>query len=168
MENQQPTKPLDPERERSMTFFDSSAASYRQNPCKTKVRPHLDMVARFESFVLLPGEKKVEVEVDTRIPSTAIFTFNKEDHTLGNMIRSRLITSSHVLFSGYKVPHPLVPKFILRVQTDGQITPKEAVITACHELVKDLGSLSREFTKEYELRKMVGAGAQQQNAQNGV
>lgn len=48
MENQQPTKPLDPERERSMTFFDSSAASYRQNPCKTKVRPHLDMVARLE------------------------------------------------------------------------------------------------------------------------
>ncbi|PGH35092.1 DNA-directed RNA polymerase II subunit RPB11 [[Emmonsia] crescens] len=168
MENQQTPKQRDPERERSMTFFDSSAASYRHNPCITKVRPHLDVVARFESFVLLPGEKKVEIEVDTRIPSTAIFTFNKEDHTLANMIRSRLINSSHVLFSGYKVPHPLVPKFILRVQTDGQISPKEAVITACHELVKDLGSLSREFTKEYELRKMVGAGAQQQNAQNGV
>jgi DNA-directed RNA polymerase II subunit RPB11 len=36
------------------------------------------------------------------------------------------------------------------------------VITACHELVKDLGTLSREFTKEYELRKMVGATQQQQ------
>jgi len=121
---------------------------------------------RFESFVLLPGEKKVEVEVDTRIPSTALFTFNKEDHTLGNLIRSRLLQSPHVLFAGYKVPHPLVPKFVLRVQTDGQITPKDAVVTACHELVKDLGTFSREFTKEFELRKMVGQGAQQQNAQN--
>ncbi|KAK2768764.1 DNA-directed RNA polymerase II core subunit [Arachnomyces sp. PD_36] len=122
---------------------------------------------RFESFVLLPGEKKVEIEPDTRIPSACLFVFNKEDHTLANMIRSRLLTSSHVLFAGYKVPHPLVPKFELRIQTDGQITPKEALITACHDLVKDLGILSREFTKEYELRKMVNAGAQQQNGQNG-
>jgi len=115
------------------------------------------------SFFFL-AKKKVEVEVDTRIPSTALFTFNKEDHTLGNLIRSRLLQSPHVLFAGYKVPHPLVPKFVLRVQTDGQITPKDAVVTACHELVKDLGTFSREFTKEFELRKMVGQGAQQQNA----
>ena len=62
-----------------------------------------------------------------------------------------------------QVPHPLVPKFILRVQTDGDISPKQAVITACNELVRDLGILSREFTKEYELRKMVGTTQQQQN-----
>lgn len=63
----------------------------------------------------------------------------------------------------------MVPKFELRVQTDGEIVPKEAVVTACHELVRDLGILSREFTKEYELRKMVGAGQQQQNgAQDGI
>lgn len=55
-----------------------------------------------------------------------------------------------------------MPKVELRVQTDGEIAPKEAVITACNELVKDLGILSREFTKEYELRKMVGATQQQQ------
>lgn len=57
---------------------------------------------------------------------------------------------------------------LLRVQTDGQITPKEAVLAACHDLVKDLGIFSREFTKEYELRKMVGAGTQQNDAPNGV
>ncbi|KZZ94082.1 DNA-directed RNA polymerase, RBP11-like protein [Ascosphaera apis ARSEF 7405] len=46
----------------------------------------------------------------------------------------------------------------LRVQTDGTITPKAALVGACNELVKDLGSLSREFTKEFELRKITGAG----------
>ncbi|RJE17817.1 hypothetical protein PHISCL_09847 [Aspergillus sclerotialis] len=96
------------------------------------------------------------------IPSTAIFTLNKEDHTLGNLLRSQLLKNPRVLFAGYKVPHPLVPKVELRVQTDGEIAPKEAVTTACNELVKDLGILSREFTKEYELRKMVGATQQQQ------
>ncbi|RHZ46711.1 DNA-directed RNA polymerase II core subunit RPB11 [Aspergillus thermomutatus] len=117
----------------------------------------------FESFVLAPGEEKVEVETDTRIPSSSIFTFNKEDHTLGNLLRSRLLQNSHVIFAGYKVPHPLVPKFELRVQTDGEVTPKDALLAACHDLVRDLGILSREFTKEYELRKMVGASQQQQN-----
>ncbi|EFR01853.1 DNA-directed RNA polymerase II subunit RPB11 [Nannizzia gypsea CBS 118893] len=158
----------DDRRRTDRSFFDSSCASYRQNPCRTQVRPHRDMISRFESFVLGPGEKKVEVETDTRVPSTAIFTFNKEDHTLGNLIRSRLFQNQHVLFSAYKIPHPLVHKVLLRVQTDGQITPKEAVLAACHDLVKDLGIFSREFTKEYELRKMVGAGTQQNDAPNGV
>lgn len=66
------------------------------------------------------------------------------------------------------MPHPLVPKFELRVQTDGEITPKEAVITACHELVKDLGIFSREFTKEYELRKMVGTSQGQNGTADGI
>ncbi len=42
------------------------------------------------------------------MPSTSIFTFNKEDHTLGNMLRSRLLQMEpQVIFAGYKVPHPL-------------------------------------------------------------
>ncbi len=59
-----------------------------------------------------------------------------------------------------EVPHPLIATFELRVQTDGEITPKEAVVTCCKNLVSDLGHLGREFTKEWELRKMVsGEGA---------
>ncbi|KAI4269010.1 MAG: hypothetical protein LQ337_007528 [Flavoplaca oasis] len=111
---------------------------------------------RFETFLLGDGEKKVTEEPDTRVQSASVFTFNKEDHTLGNMLRSRLKQSPHVLFSGYKVPHPLFSTFELRVQTDGSLTPRQAVLQACKDLVTDLGLLSREFTKEWELRKMVG------------
>ena len=46
---------------------------------------------------------RVIVTVPSGIPATALFTFNKEDHTLGNLIRSRLLQSPHVLFAGYKV-----------------------------------------------------------------
>lgn len=49
--------------------------------------------------------------------------------------------------------------FELRVQTDGTLTPRQAVIQACKDLVTDLGLLGREFTKEWELRKMVGETA---------
>jgi DNA-directed RNA polymerase II subunit RPB11 len=53
------------------------------------------------------------------------------------------------------VPHPLFATFELRVQTDGSLTPKEALVNTCKNLVQDLEILSREFTKEFELRKMV-------------
>lgn len=56
---------------------------------------------------------------------------------------------------------------MLRIQTDGEVTPKDALVAACHDLVKDLGLLSREFTKEFELRKMVGA-SQQNGAGDGI
>ena len=42
----------------------------------------------FESFLLFDGEKKITREQDTKVPNAAVFTINKEDHTLGNMIRS--------------------------------------------------------------------------------
>ncbi|KAF7718386.1 Uncharacterized protein PECH_001017 [Penicillium ucsense] len=117
---------------------------------------------RYEAILLAPGEQKIEVEVDTRLPSAAIFTFHKEDHTLANMLRSRLLKTAHVTFAAYKVPHPLTPNFILRVQTDGTVTPRDAVINACEALIKDLGILSRNFTREYELCKMAKAANQQQ------
>lgn len=46
------------------------------------------------------------------LPSAAIFTFRKEDHTLGNMLRTRLLKTSHVTFAAYKVRPPLVPILI--------------------------------------------------------
>jgi DNA-directed RNA polymerase II subunit RPB11 len=53
------------------------------------------------------------------------------------------------------VPHPLFANFELRIQTDGSFTPREALVSSCRTLVSDLDTLSREFTKEFELRKMV-------------
>ncbi|CAF9923254.1 MAG: hypothetical protein GOMPHAMPRED_002790 [Gomphillus americanus] len=118
--------------------------------------PGNDPVNRFELFLLGDGEKKITEIPDTSIPSSSIFTLNKEDHTLGNLIRSRLLKYPFVLFAAYRIPHPLFPTVELRVQTNGEVTPRNAVIQACRDLVSDLGVLSREFTKEWELRKMAG------------
>jgi len=94
----------------------------------------------------------------TGVPNAAMFTFNREDHTLGNLLRAKLVKSDHVLFAAYQVPHPLFAVFKLRVQTDGEISPREAVIKACSELVHELSALDQEFTKELELKKIAGAG----------
>jgi len=114
---------------------------------------------RFEQFILADGEKKCVGKPDTRTPNSAIFTFNKEDHTLANLLKCQLLKDKHVTFSGYKVAHPLVPNFELRVQTDGSCTPKEALVASCRAIVVDLDTLSREFTKEFELRKIVTGDA---------
>ena len=135
---------------------------------------------RYELFLLGEGEKKVTLEVETRkptiappqpthhslyltlspfftatgVPNAALFTFNKEDHTLGNLLRDKLTRSPHVLFAAYQVPHPLFAVFKLRVQTNGEVTPKQAVVQACNDLVKELQTLDQEFTKEWELKKI--------------
>jgi DNA-directed RNA polymerase II subunit RPB11 len=51
-----------------------------------------------------------------------------------------------------------VSAFDLRVTTDGTITPKDAIVQACRDIVQDLDVLSREFTKEWELKKIANTG----------
>lgn len=74
------------------------------------------------------------------------------------MLRAKLAKSPNILFSAYKVPHPLFATFELRVQTDGELSPKDAVIRACGELIQELQRLDQEFTKEWELKKIAGQG----------
>jgi len=89
----------------------------------------------------------------------AVFRFAKEDHTLGNLINSTLHSfGRQILFSGYQIPHPNEPYMLMRVRTDGSITPQEAIIKACRKVINDLNILSREFTKEWELKKIANTG----------
>ena len=99
----------------------------------------------FESFLLFDGEKKVIVETDTKVLNAAVFTVNKEDHTLGNMIRNQLLNDPNVLFSGYKQPHPMEHKFVLRVQTTTGYSPKEAVMNAIADLISELSLMEERF-----------------------
>ncbi|EEY14031.1 DNA-directed RNA polymerase II [Verticillium alfalfae VaMs.102] len=63
----------------------------------------------------------------------------------------------HVLMAGYKIPHPNVSEMFIRVQTDGTITPKDAVTEVIKDLMKDFSHLAQEFIREYELRRVVEA-----------
>lgn len=42
---------------------------------------------RFALFILGPDEKRVEITEDTLVANAATITLNKEDHTLGNLLR---------------------------------------------------------------------------------
>ncbi|KAI1820614.1 DNA-directed RNA polymerase [Xylaria intraflava] len=124
---------------------------------------------RFELFLVneSDGEKKITEKPLTGTPNTSEFVLLKEDHTLGNLLSEHLKQVPHVMMAGYKVPHPNVPEVIIRLQTDGTVTPREVLIDTCKQLIAAYGQLGREFTREYELRRMVAAG-EQENGGNGA
>ncbi|KAM7331821.1 DNA-directed RNA polymerase II subunit RPB11-a [Alexandromys fortis] len=99
----------------------------------------------FESFLLFEGEKKITINKDTKVPNACLFTINKEDHTLGNIIKSQLLKDPQVLFAGYKVPHPLEHKIIIRVQTTPDYSPQEAFTNAITDLISELSLLEERF-----------------------
>eukprot|EP01094_Clydonella_sp_ATCC50884_P025094 TRINITY_DN6466_c2_g1_i1.p2 TRINITY_DN6466_c2_g1~~TRINITY_DN6466_c2_g1_i1.p2 ORF type:complete len:116 (-),score=38.33 TRINITY_DN6466_c2_g1_i1:207-554(-) len=97
-----------------------------------------------EMFVLDVGEKKITVERDQRIQSAATFNIEKEDHTLGNLIRMQLLQNPAVLFAGYKVPHPLKYNVLVKVQTDHD-QPIQAFKSAVSEVIKQTCDLQEQF-----------------------
>jgi len=107
----------------------------------------------FESFLLHEGEKKIVKELDTKVTNAALFTVNKEDHTLGNMIRNQLLKDPHVLFAGYKNPHPLEHKFIIRIQTTSQYSPQEAFMNAITDVISELSLFEERFKEALREKK---------------
>ncbi|KAJ7512700.1 DNA-directed RNA polymerase [Mycena galericulata] len=116
---------------------------------------------RHELFVLDDGEKLLEVTEDTKIPNAATFKIVKQDHTLGNMLRAQLLAMPEILFAGYKVPHPLHPYFLLKIQTDGSTTPQAVLDLACTRLIGTMSALEAKFKREFSFKdgEAHGAGA---------
>lgn len=101
--------------------------------------------AAFESFLIFDGEKKISIQKDTKVPNACIFTINKEDHTIGNLLKHQLLKDPQVLFAGYKNPHPLEHNIILRVQTTADTTPADVLTAAITDLVAELSLFEERF-----------------------
>lgn len=89
------------------------------------------------------------------MPNAAIIKFEREDHTLGNLLRSQLLQDSRVLFAAYKISHPLFPNFLMRIQTEEGYTPREALKNACQAVIHQLGVLSERFENEWKIKAMI-------------
>lgn len=109
---------------------------------------------RFELFLLEEGQHKITVVPDAKAANSILITFEKEDHTLGNLIRSYLLKDSRVLFAAYKIEHPLFAKFVMRIQTADDYDPKLALKEACVRIMKTLDKVSNAFQEEWDLNNM--------------
>ncbi len=61
-----------------------------------------------------------------------------------------------ILFAGYQVPHPLHPYFLIKIQTDGSITPQALVSEAGDKLIRTLVSLESKFKREFSYKDVEG------------
>ncbi|THH29745.1 hypothetical protein EUX98_g4428 [Antrodiella citrinella] len=111
---------------------------------------------RYELYVLEDSERPVEVVEDTKIPNAATIKVVKQDHTLANLIRAQLLTMPEILFAGYKVPHPLQPYFLIKIQTDGSITPTAILEQACTKLIGTMVTLENKFKREFSFKDVGG------------
>jgi DNA-directed RNA polymerase II subunit RPB11 len=73
-------------------------------------------------------------------------------------LTSQLLQTPNVLFAGYKVPHPLHPYFLLKIQTDGTQTPQEALENVCTSLIATIGDLESKFKMEFQVKSVDMAG----------
>ena len=113
---------------------------------------------RFELFILPDGVPKLAISPDSKVPNCIIIKFEREDHTLGNLLRQELLNDQQVLFVAYKIEHPLFANFVMRLQTEEGYKPRLALKNACTRLISKLGILNDKFKREWELKALLTAG----------
>ena len=69
---------------------------------------------------------------------------------------SQLLKDPQVLFAGYKVPHPLEHKFVLRIQTTPDYSPQEALSVAITDLISEITTLETRFKEAVKERQEGG------------
>lgn len=71
---------------------------------------------------------------------------------------SQLLAMPQILFAGYKVPHPSYPYFIIKIQTDGTITPQDLLEQACKKLIGTMSTLENKFKREFSYKDVEATG----------
>ncbi|EIE18255.1 RBP11-like subunits of RNA polymerase [Coccomyxa subellipsoidea C-169] len=103
---------------------------------------------RFERFVVPDGVPKISLEKDTKVTNAATFTLQREDHTVGNLVRMQLLRDKEVTFAGYKFPHPLDYHILIKVQTKGKKSPREVMDDALTDLCDEFEDIRAKFQAE--------------------
>ena len=91
---------------------------------------------------------RLAISKDTRAQNTCVFTIQREDHTLGNLLCNATQKQPHVTFAGYAVPHPLEHLFVLRIQTSKESTPKAALKSAINDTIVELDTIKESFAEQ--------------------
>ncbi|KAG8388655.1 hypothetical protein BUALT_Bualt02G0147900 [Buddleja alternifolia] len=86
-------------------------------------------------------------------------SFFDENPNFSYIKNRQLHRDENVLFAGYKLPHPLQYKIIIRIHTASQSSPMQAYNQAINDLDKELDHLKNEF--EMELARNTGKPPQE-------
>ena len=110
-------------------------------------------MAQYTNFTTINEGHKVEIKKDlfTHNDNSYLFTVYHEDHTIGNLITSQLLTEDRVLFAGYRIEHPLQDMIKIRVTVSDNVDrPGDMFRNAISDLCDNLTLLDQEFNAAYE------------------
>jgi DNA-directed RNA polymerase II subunit RPB11 len=89
-----------------------------------------------------------------QVTNAGTFHFNKEDHTVGNLLRMQLLRDPNVRFAGYCHPHPLVHFIDMKIQTNNStVAPVEVLSSAIEDLANETDHLITQFQDAVETWK---------------
>ena len=94
------------------------------------------------------------VVVRRRGPRSYIVEVEGEDHTLGNLIVSKLLELGLADLAYYEMPHPLEDKLIIYVNTREGVDIKEALSKAAKEALRENEEFRRLLFKELKKRNI--------------
>ncbi|KAG8461766.1 hypothetical protein KFE25_001384 [Diacronema lutheri] len=117
---------------------------------------HANRPESWELVVLPDGTSKVAFEKDKKVENAGRFVVEREDHTLGNLVRMQLLEDTRVAFAGYRMPHPLEHKIHIEVHTTANSNPADAMILACNNLIDKLNRMEEKFDAEVARKQHQG------------
>ena len=103
----------------------------------------------------MSGKEKIEVADEDKLKIVhdkedgdfnCTYSFQNEDHTLGNILRYVLMKDKNTLFCGYSIPHPSEDLMNVRLQTKEKNT-NEIMEKAMDNIVEIGDILSNKFQK---------------------
>lgn len=56
------------------------------------------------------------------------------------------------------MPHPLEPRTVLKIQTDGTLTPIQALKVGCEKVISQTGKIRSAFKAQCQMHQSNGAG----------
>ena len=87
----------------------------------------------------------MELEIISETETSLEVIISGENHTFANLVRSYLEQDPAVLFSAYKVSHPLLDysKPFMLIKTNGTKSPRKALSDANERLKADVQELQK-------------------------
>ncbi|KAJ2158063.1 DNA-directed RNA polymerase II core subunit [Coemansia sp. RSA 552] len=115
---------------------------------------------RHEMFTLPDGARKIDIVKDSKMANCIQFNIQREDHTVANILRYKILQHPQVLFAAYRMPHPLEYYVELKVQTTSRTTPVEVMKEAIESLMLEYGNIRSAFDNElFRQEAAVGDGS---------
>ena len=90
----------------------------------------------------------MEIKIIDNKKSRLVFEVKGADHTLCNVLKTELWNDKHVKIATYSIRHPQISLPQMIVETDGEESPKNALINAVDRLHKTNAKFKKEFVKE--------------------